>query len=62
MFITFYKFYATELTRFMKNQEEVNGDIEEELGVDFNLINMLLSREKDNEGKYYIKWGNQEIN
>lgn len=51
-----------ELTRFMKNQEEVNGDIEEELGVDFNLINMLLSREKDNEGKYYIKWGNQEIN
>ena len=48
------------LNRFMKNQED-NNDIEEELGVDFDLIEMLLSKEKDNEGKIRIKWGEQNI-
>lgn len=50
-----------ELTRFMKNQEQEKLDIEEELGVDFNLIDLLLSKEKDDAGKYYIRWGEQEI-
>ncbi|MFH0334708.1 helicase-related protein [Clostridium perfringens] len=48
------------LTNFMKNQE--SADVESELGVDFDLISMLLAKEKDKEGKSIIvNWGNQEI-
>lgn len=49
------------LTNFMKNQEST--DMESELGVNFDLISMLLAKEKDNEGRSVIvNWGNQEIN
>lgn len=49
------------LNNFMKNQDEVT-DVEEELGIDFNLVEMLLSKERDSEGRVNIKWGNQEFN
>lgn len=50
-----------ELTNFMKNQEDM--DIAEEFGVDFNLVDMLLNKEKDNMGNVRIvsNWGNQKI-
>ena len=47
------------LNNFMKNSEET--DIESELGINFDLINMLLTKEKDTDGKTYINWGQQEI-
>lgn len=49
------------INRFMKNDESDNTDIEEELGIDFDLVSMLLSKEKDEEGRTYINWGNQNI-
>lgn len=49
------------LNNFMKNQDEI-ADVEEELGINFNLVEMLLSKEKDSEGKVNIKWGEQEFN
>lgn len=36
-------------------------DAESDLGVDFDLINMLLSKEKDKDGKTFINWGEQKI-
>lgn len=50
-----------ELTNFMKNQEDM--DIAEEFGVDFNLVDMLLNKERDNMGNVRIvsNWGNQKI-
>ena len=47
------------LNNFMKNSEET--DIESELGINFDLINMLLTKEKDTDGKTYVVWGQQEI-
>ena len=47
------------LNNFMKNSED--ADIESELGIDFDLINMLLTKEKDSQGKTYVVWGKQEI-
>lgn len=48
-----------KLNNFMKNNED--EDIKSELGVDFDLISMLLSKEKDSEGHTYINWGSQNI-
>jgi SAM-dependent methyltransferase len=49
------------LNNFMKNQEMDSSEVEEELGINFDLISMLLSKEKDEEGRTYINWGNQNI-
>lgn len=48
-----------KLNNIVKNQEDM--DIESELGVDFNLVEMLLSKEKDSEGRVRINWGEQSI-
>jgi hypothetical protein len=50
-----------KLNLFMKNQEMEDNELYEEFGIDFNLIDMLLVREKDSEGKSFIKWGQQNI-
>ena len=47
------------LTNFMKNMEET--DMESELGIDFNLLDMLLTKEKDKEGRVKINWGEQKV-
>lgn len=49
------------LTLFMKNQEMNDDELYEEFGIDFNLLDMLLTKEKDHEGKVRISWGQQEI-
>lgn len=36
-------------------------EINEKYGIDFDIINMLLSKEKDPEGKSFIRWGEQQI-
>lgn len=48
-----------KLNNIVKDKEEV--DVENELGVDFNLVDMLLSKEKDSLGNVRINWGNQKI-
>jgi hypothetical protein len=50
-----------KLNLFMKNQELDDDELYEKYGVDFNLLDMLLSKERDSEGKVRIKWGEQKI-
>ena len=50
-----------KINLFMKDQELSEEEINERYGIDFDIINMLLSKEKDSEGKSFIKWGEQQI-
>lgn len=50
-----------KLVRFMKNEEINDDELNEEFGVDFNLIEMLLSKERDHEGKIRINWGKSNV-
>lgn len=49
------------LNLFMKNQKVDNEELYESFGVTFDLINMLLTKEKDSENHVRIRWGEQEI-
>lgn len=49
------------LNNFMKNQDIENNELMEELGIDFDLLSMILTKEKDENNKSYIRWGEQEI-
>lgn len=50
-----------KINLFMKDQELSETEINEKYGIDFDIINMLLSKEKDSEGKSFIRWGEQQI-
>lgn len=50
-----------KLNNFMKNDTIDEQEILDKFGIDFDLINMLLSKETDSEGKSYIKWGQQLV-
>ena len=50
-----------KLNLFMKNQNIEDDELYEKYGVDFNLLDMLMSKEKDSEGKVRIRWGEQQI-
>ena len=50
-----------KLNLFMKNQELEDDELYEKYGVDFNLLDMLMTKEKDSEGKVRINWGKQSI-
>lgn len=50
-----------KLTLFMKGQDADLNEIYERFGVDYDLLSLLMSREKDDEGHYHIRWGEQQI-
>lgn len=50
-----------KLNMFMKDRDIEDEELYEKFGVDFNLIDMLLSKEKDSEGHVSIRWGEQQI-
>lgn len=50
-----------KLNNFMKNETIDEQEILEKFGIDFDLVNMLLTKEKDSEGNSYIKWGQQLV-
>lgn len=50
-----------KLNHFMKNQEIDDEELYEKYGVHFDLLDMLMTKEKDEEGKTYIRWGRQDI-
>lgn len=50
-----------KLVRFMKNDEINDEELKEEFGVDFNLIEMLLTKEKDETGYTRINWGKTNL-
>ena len=45
----------------MRDRSVENEEMYERFGVDFNLIDMLLSKERDSEGHVSIRWGEQQI-
>ena len=50
-----------KLNMFMRDRSVENEEMYERFGVDFNLIDMLLSKERDSEGHVSIRWGEQQI-
>ena len=50
-----------KINLFMKGEELTDEELNEKYGIDFDLLDMLLSKEIDEEGKSYIRWGEQVI-
>lgn len=50
-----------KLVLFMKNEEMDDEELFDKFGISFNLLNMLLSKHKDTEGKMRIEWGNSNL-
>ncbi|MCK9198449.1 MAG: N-6 DNA methylase [Bacilli bacterium] len=50
-----------KINLFMKGEELTDDELNEKYGIDFDLLDMLLSKEIDEEGKSYIRWGEQVI-
>lgn len=50
-----------KLNLFMRGQDTDLDDIYDRFGVDYDLLSVLMSRETDENGKFYIRWGEQEI-
>lgn len=50
-----------KINLFMKGEELTDEELNEKYGIDFDLLDMLLSKEVDEEGKSYIRWGEQVI-
>ena len=50
-----------KINLFMKGQDTDLDQIYRKFGVDYNLLALLMRREKDDEGRFRIRWGEQEI-
>lgn len=50
-----------KLNLFMKGDEADMDDIYERFGVDYDLTSLLLYRDIDEDGRFSIRWGEQEI-
>ena len=50
-----------KLTLFMKGQDVDLDAVYERFGVDYDLLSLLMQRDKDENGKFRIRWGQQKI-
>lgn len=50
-----------KLNLFMRGQDTNLDEIYDRFGVDYDLLSVLMSREMDENGKFHIRWGEQEI-
>lgn len=50
-----------KLNLFMKDQVPEAEEVLEKFGIDYELFNMLMTRERDEDGHLQIRWGQQEI-
>ena len=50
-----------KLNLFMKGQDTDLDSIYEKFDVNFDLLSALMQREKDEEGKFHIRWGEQLV-
>ena len=50
-----------KINLFMKGQDADLDEIYEKFGVDYDLFSLLMYREADSEGKFHIRWGQQNI-
>lgn len=49
------------LNSFMKDEDVDLDEIYNKFGVDYNLMSMLMTRETDEKGYSYLKWGEQTL-
>lgn len=50
-----------KINLFMRGQDTDLDEIYERFGIDYNLLSLLMRREKDDEGHLNIRWGEQMI-
>ncbi|WP_340032519.1 N-6 DNA methylase [Paenibacillus sp. FSL K6-1122] len=50
-----------KLNLFMKDDEISDDELYNRFGVDFDIVNMLMTKEQDKDGYTRLKWGQQEI-
>ena len=50
-----------KLNLFMRGQDTNLDEIYDRFGVDYDLLSVLMSREMDENGKFHIRWGEQDI-
>lgn len=49
------------LNLFMKGEDVDLDEIYNRFGVDYDLMSLLMSRDQDKDGNFYISWGEQQI-
>lgn len=52
---------ARQLITCMKGKKTDLDEIYEKFGVDYNLISQIMCKEMDENGRSYIRWGQQKI-
>ena len=45
----------------MKGEDVDLDEIYNRFGVDYDLMSLLMSRDQDKDGNFYISWGEQQI-
>lgn len=50
-----------KINLFMKGQNTDLNEIYNRFGVDYDLLSLLMYRERDEEGRFHIRWGQQKI-
>lgn len=50
-----------KINLFMKGEDTNLNEIYERFGVDYDILSLLMRREKDEEGRFKIRWGEQMI-
>lgn len=50
-----------KLTLFLKDEEINDEELFERFGVDFDILSMLMTKEKDQDGCTRLRWGEQQI-
>lgn len=50
-----------KLNLFMKNQDLSDDELYEKFGIDSSVLVNLMYREKDEDGKYVVRWGEQKV-
>lgn len=50
-----------KLNLFMKNQEVDDDELFDRFGVDRGIIDMLMTKGLDEDGRMQIRWGEQKI-
>ncbi len=50
-----------KLNLFMKNEDIEESELYERFGVDPAIVSQLMSKEYDEDGRVYIRWGEQKI-
>lgn len=50
-----------KLNQYMKGKDADLDEIYDRFGVDYNLLSLMMRREKDEEGHFHIRWGEQQF-